>query len=345
MTIESSTVQHDLLLCTQRGLLADHEAAQVLEMLSGAFPFTEAMGYAESVHVHVTVDDVEAVPDQGVLAGAAEATGNEVECKFAFASGLNVVFASQPTAQDEVIPGAETRPKPYVDHLGVDLRDVNEVTNAVFARIPEVAQTGGWRHVYQDGPIRCCHVEMGPKHWVYPPEGAAGTRRPIEFAFGDLKASEEYLGCDYRPIDPAHPLAALAAGVVGRDAGAAAVSSVRPQKIYVFEECSCNTSPSNGLLELLRCRYGDQVDVRAFDLGKPEGLVPLPPALFRELQTTGFGVLPALVVNGAVRTLGWLPELADAVRLIEAPEPGQAPRRRPATVSPSSSCCADGSCC
>jgi len=331
MTIESSTVQRELLLFTRRGLLANHEAAQVLEVLGGDFPFAEAMGSAESVHVHVTVEDVAALPDQDVLGAASQASGNDVERKFAFASGLNVVFASEPTAQDELIPGAENRRKPYVDHLGVDLREVNEATEAVFARIPEVAHEGGWRHVFQAGPVRCCHVEMGPKHWVYPPEGVAGTRRPVEFAFGDLKASEEYLGCDYRPIDPGHPLAGMAGSLGSCEGTTATGGPVRPLKIHIFEECSCNTSPSLTLLEFFRDRYGSQVDVRAFDLA--------------ELQGTGFGVLPALVVDGSLRTLGWLPSPMEATAVVEEPQQGGLPQRRPTSAASSSGCCTDDACC
>jgi hypothetical protein len=302
VSIHPRTVEQDLRHFTDRGLLTDRDAAQMLEMFDDTFPFTEAMDWAESVHVHVTVDDVEAVPDQETLGGlAAEATGNEAERKFAFASGLHVVFAGLPTAQDELIPGAEVRPKPYVDHFGVDLREDSDITRSVFKRIPEAARRSLWRHVFQDGPIRCCHVEMGPKHWVYPPEGVAGGRRPIEFAFGELTASEEFLGC------------------------------------------SCNTAPSRALLGVLQDRYGDDVDVRSFDLAQPGGLVPLPPELFRELQSGDFGALPALVVDGKVRTLGWLPDPTEAVRLIESPEAQAAPRRRPAADA--TTCCTDGSCC
>jgi hypothetical protein len=36
------------------------------------------------------------------------------------------------------------------------------------------------------------------------------VRRPVEFAFGELEEAEVYMGCDNRPIKPAHLLAALA---------------------------------------------------------------------------------------------------------------------------------------
>jgi hypothetical protein len=344
MTFDQSAVSDDLGLFTARGLLDEHEAAQVLEVVGDAFPFGRAMSLAESVHVHVTVDSVDELPGLDSLAtAAAEAQFGERERKFVFDSGLNVIFADEPTAQDELIPGAVTRPKPYVDHLGIDLRDETTETKAVFDSIPDMAGTAGWRHVHQSGPVRCCHTEMGPKHWVYPPEGPSGHRRPIEFAYGELKATDEYIGCDYRPIDPAHPLASEAASIAACGQPAAETEGTRPQKVYVFEECSCNTSASWPLIELLQQRYGDEVDVRAFDLAKPTGLLPLPPALFMQLQGTGSRVLPALVVDGEVRMTGGLPSLEDAVTVVEgSPEARAALLDRTASAT---SCCSTDSCC
>jgi hypothetical protein len=312
------------------------------------------MDHAESIHVHVNAETVSGFPDeQALLDACRESGGDDRERKFCFSSGLNVVLAIEPTAEDEFIPGAVSQAKPYVDHLGVDLRDESSDTKAIFHAIPSTAAEAGWRHVHQAGPVHCCHVEMGPKHWVYPPEGVAGTRRPIEFAFGQLKMSDSYLGCDYRPIDPGHPLAALAATSVPscdvadgeRTASAQPVSP--PAKIYIFEECSCNTSPSRPLLEFLQSRY-ETTDIRAFDLAKPDGLVPLPPALFLTLEIDGSRCLPALTVDGKIRSQGWLPGLEDSVQLIEHPDETISPAIRPAATSccaPDSSCCSTDSSC
>lgn len=344
MSFPVSTIQHDLHLFTERGLLADHEAAQVLELVATQFPFAPAMDNAESIHVHVNAETVSGLPDEQALVDACrESGGDDRERKFCFDSGLNVVLAIEPTAQDEFIPGAVSQAKPYVDHFGVDLRDESSETQEIFDGIPSMAAQAGWRHVHQDGPVRCCHVEMGPKHWVYPPEGAAGTRRPIEFAFGQLKKSDSYLGCDYRPIDPGHPLAALAAtSVPSCDAADVSTDPVsQPAKIYIFEECSCNTSPSRPLLEFLQHRY-ETSDIRAFDMAKPDGLIPLPPALFLALETQGSHCLPALVVDGNVRSQGWLPGVEDLERLIEHPDETASPSAGPCGTS----CCStDSSCC
>src|SRR5206468_1155327 len=83
-------------------------------------------------------------------------------------------------------------------------------------------------------------------------------------------------------------------------------------------------------------------EIRAFDLAKPDGLVPLPPALFLALETNGSGCLPALVVDGKIRSEGWLPSPHDALRLIEHPDELASPATRP-TVS--EGCCSSDGCC
>src|SRR5262249_50988436 len=84
-------------------------------------------------------------------------------------------------------------------------------------RRPDRAGEVGWRHVPQGGegqPVYCCHTEVSGKHWVYPVAGEAGQTRPIEFAFGALEIHDSKMGCDLRPIDPAHPRAEEAKAVL-----------------------------------------------------------------------------------------------------------------------------------
>ncbi|MEV0237995.1 arsenic metallochaperone ArsD family protein [Nonomuraea sp. NPDC050786] len=345
MAFRVAEIEQDLRLFTDRGVVTAGEAEQILAIVSDSFPFAEAMDNAESIHVHVNVESVTSMSNEdAVVQACQEVINSDQERKFRFSSGLNVILASEPTAEDEFIPGAVTRQKPYVDHLGVDLREENAVTKKIFDSIPETAGNAGWRHIYQDGPVRCCYTEMGPKHWVYPPQ--ADVWRPIEFAFGELKVSDEHLGCDYRPIDPGHPLAALARQSVPacETPATETTKATALSKIHIFEECTCNTSPSRPLVDFLSKRY-EGVEVRAFDMAKPEGLVPLPPPLFLALENEGVRCLPALVVDGQVRTKGWLPNLMDAVKVIENPEEAGVPISRPASQASSSCCSTDQDCC
>ena len=58
--------------------------------------------------------------------------------------------------------------------------------------------------------VHCCHVEVGQKHWLYPPAGLNEPRIPLEFAYGELKVNDVSGGCDLRPMDPTKPEAAAA---------------------------------------------------------------------------------------------------------------------------------------
>ncbi len=116
------------------------------------------------------------------------------------------------------------------------------------------------------------------------------------------------------------------------------------KKIFLFEERSCRPSDSDDLIGLLHRWYGNSADVRSYDLAKPDELVPLPPALFFELQERGPACLPALVANGKVLSSGGLPTFDKAVELIE----GQVEPARRAPAVPSTSCCPPaqgGRCC
>ena len=192
------------------GLVSPRERAQVLSLLDEDFEFAETIRFADSVHLHVEVDRVDDLPDEEIqrsgVTSVSRYSGPDM-VKYSYPGGIGVIFSSFTIAQDDLIKDAPKRQKPYVDHVGIDLRDESAPTRAVFDVIPQRASEVGWRHVHQPAPLYCCYVAVGEKHWVYPPEGAAQGRRPIEFAFGELRKFDTNMGCDYRPIDPAHPLA------------------------------------------------------------------------------------------------------------------------------------------
>ena len=192
------------------GLLSKGEPEQVLSVLDEDFEFAEAIRFSESVHVHVEVDSVKDLPDGDIQRNGVSSITRYDEpdmVKYSYPGGINIIFSAFTISQEDLIEGAAARPKPFVDHLGVDLRDESAATRVVFDAIPRRAAEVGWRHVHQAAPLYCCYTACGEKHWVYPAETARGGLRPIEFAFGSLRKFDSNMGCDYRPIDPAHPLA------------------------------------------------------------------------------------------------------------------------------------------
>ncbi|HEY5937698.1 MAG TPA: arsenosugar biosynthesis-associated peroxidase-like protein [Kofleriaceae bacterium] len=203
------------------GIIKSTEIDEVLAIFEPAFPWTAALAQADSVHVHLRVDDVSRLPHDQIRAlGTAPEQQKDGYVKYPFTGGLNVIMSSIDIAEDDWIPGPG-RARPHLDHLGIDLRDESAAVRAVFDQSPAIAKQAGWRHKPQGGdgtPVYCCHVEVGAKHWVYPPPGSAHTAS-VELAFGALKINGDSMGCDLRPIDPAHPDAAKA--VCGDHAGAA----------------------------------------------------------------------------------------------------------------------------
>jgi diadenosine tetraphosphatase ApaH/serine/threonine PP2A family protein phosphatase len=208
--LDSAAFERTLGAARSLGLISEAEVVQVMGLLDPAFPFFAAVRRADSVHVHVKVHDVAALPHQALRdLGSQAENAREGYVKYPFPGGINLIFSSIDVAEEDLLPPpAEPRPKPFVDHAGVDLRREIGVVRAAFEDVPETARRSGWAHTPQGGPgrpVACCHVLVGAKHWVYPPIEGSAWSRPVEFAFGPLEIQGETMGCDLRPIDPRHP--------------------------------------------------------------------------------------------------------------------------------------------
>jgi hypothetical protein len=202
------------------GLFPAESRPLIEQLFSADFPFAGAVARASSIHVHMKCPDADAIDDAAMARVGAElermSTGY---VKYRTPSGVNLIYSSFPVAEDDLVdPSLEGRPL-FVDHLGVDLRTVSEAMQALFDEVPSVAAGAGWLCRYQGSPVFGCHAEVKEKYWVYPPEGPQSARRPIEFPIGPLTLHDDYVGCDLRPIDPRHPLAALAAKATAKACG------------------------------------------------------------------------------------------------------------------------------
>ena len=192
-------------LC-QLELMNDSEREQVRSLLAGDFAFAEAVDAAASIHLHVQVDDTAALPHPSIqgMGGLAPRRGVG-SVKYLFPHGINMIFSSVPVAADDLIAGAPTSARPFLDHVGIDIQSEDDVHQVLFDALPERADRLGWRWVSQPGPVRCCHTEVAAKHWLYPPVGSAGWARPLEVGFGALIISAPTMGGDLRPMDPGRP--------------------------------------------------------------------------------------------------------------------------------------------
>jgi hypothetical protein len=188
------------------GLVNDQEAATVLAVFEPCFTFADALAEADSIHVHIKVDDVRATHEQLSRRGGVVENGKEGYTKFAFPGGVNIILSSINVSEDDLVETAcAKRARPFVDHVGIDLRRETPDVAARFEAVPVKAGAAGWSHVPQGAPgkpVFCCHIEVGRKYWVYPAGTACAPGIPLEFALGPLKINAQSSGCDLRPARP-----------------------------------------------------------------------------------------------------------------------------------------------
>lgn len=191
----------------QCGLLTGHEIEVVNRLGEPDSPLDQAIGLAETVHLHIKVDDTHELPiNQFFDAGARLDHQKDGFVKFKFPGAVNAIFSHIKVSQDELFETeANRRPRPFLDHIGVDLRDETATVRQTFDALPDVAGNLQWAHMSQGGvdrPVYCCHVEVAEKHWLYPPDENGHTGVPLEFAYGALKVNPDKMGCDLRPANP-----------------------------------------------------------------------------------------------------------------------------------------------
>jgi hypothetical protein len=187
------------------GLLTAAEVRAIGGLLDPGSMFAPAVDAAVTLHLHVKVEDTGALPEGAFLdAGAILDQRREGYVKFRFPEGINAIFSHIRIAQEEAPSGdGARRPRPYLDHVGIDLREESASVRAVFDAAPALAAKYAWGHAEQGGerPVFCCHTSVARKHWLYPTCGPlAGI--PVEFAYGALTVHGDASGCDLRPAPP-----------------------------------------------------------------------------------------------------------------------------------------------
>lgn len=215
MNFDRTAIDNVLAHTEQLNLISALEHEEILSVLVSDFPYAEALGFTDSVHAHIKVSDVDTLPHASLAElGYLPENPEHGYIKYTTGSSINLIFSSIPISQDDQIPGAVGPERPFMDHVGIDMRNESPATLAMFDAIPGRAAALGWQEAPQGGggrAVHCCHTQVKAKHWVYPPACWKGWRRPIEFAFGTLVVFDQKMGCDLRPIDPAHPMASGAA--------------------------------------------------------------------------------------------------------------------------------------
>jgi hypothetical protein len=165
------------------------------------FIFKEQLDLAESIHLHIKVPDTANLPHNDLMHyGGKPQNEKQGYIKYAFDSGVHLIFSSIPVSQEEKA-GLTLYNYPHLDHIGIDIRKDDTDSYEVFNRIPSLSDKHylAWKRQGGQGQnVLCCHVSVNEKYWVYPK-----GRPHFEFAFGPLTVSDSVFGCDLRPADPA----------------------------------------------------------------------------------------------------------------------------------------------
>jgi hypothetical protein len=203
--LDAARITKTLEIAREHRLLDEREARAVLAAFESTFPLSAAAHVADSMHVHVKVDDVAALPHAALLAAGGRAeNAKDGYVKYAFPSGMNLIFSSIAVSEDDRREKPESRRRrPFLDHYGLDLRRSTPDVKRIFDGAPSIASRLGWSTASQGGddPVFCCHTSVAAKHWLFP---TAKEQPPIEIAFGPLTVQEGKSGCDLRPSNPSH---------------------------------------------------------------------------------------------------------------------------------------------
>lgn len=191
------------------GLLKPDEAGAVERLGAPDSPFTQEVKLAETVHLHIKVDSTHELPLNTFFAAGAQLDHQKDGfVKYRFPGAINAIFSHIKVSQEELLETPATRrARPFLDHIGIDLREEVEPVRQAFDGLPEAADSLNWKLASQGGPgqpVYCCHVEVAEKHWLYPPNENGHPGIPLEFAYGALKVNPDKSGCDLRPANPAN---------------------------------------------------------------------------------------------------------------------------------------------
>lgn len=173
---------------------------QLSKLTDGDFLFREQLDLAESIHLHIKVPATDKLPHQDLIDhGGVAQNAKDGYIKYAFPSGVHLIFSSIPVSQEERA-GLSLYNYPHLDHIGIDIRKDDSDSYDIFNQIPDLADRNYLPYKRQGGDgtnVYCCHVSVNEKYWVYPK-----GRPHFEFAFGPLVVSDTVFGCDLRPADP-----------------------------------------------------------------------------------------------------------------------------------------------
>ncbi len=139
------------------GLITEREAEAVNQLDLPSSPFARDVELAETVHLHIKVDDTHQLPiNEFFDAGARLDHQKDGFVKYRFPGAINAIFSHIKVSQDELLETeSNRRPRPFLDHIGIDLREESDLVRQAFDALPDVAVhfSGLWpRRAVRAGP-------------------------------------------------------------------------------------------------------------------------------------------------------------------------------------------------
>jgi hypothetical protein len=128
------------------GLISKHERFEINELARAGGPFVNGLALAETMQLHIKVDDTDILPERAFLAvGAKLDHSTEGLVKYLFPARINIIFSHIKVSQDELVETeSNRRPRPFLDHMGIDLRDEAPQVRATFEELATLAEELQW---------------------------------------------------------------------------------------------------------------------------------------------------------------------------------------------------------
>lgn len=223
MQISDQTFSTLISMLSGYHLLKDKETNHAAALSKDDFPFAQQMAVADSIHLHIHVANVNALPHKDFLArNAIVANKADGYIKYSFEGGINFIFSHIPVAQKENTNHPQD--EAYLDHIGIDIRSDDKPAYVIFQQIPFISSQHDYLFTRQGNGkevVKCCHMQVKEKYWVYPDE-----KINYEFSFGPLVVHERGFGIDLRPANPFIEAAA-------QESSSCCGSSQTKQRIFV----------------------------------------------------------------------------------------------------------------
>src|SRR5258708_28824640 len=147
MRIEKTAAAQIMEDIAQLGLVSKDEISYVTTALQPCHAFADGVALADTLHLNIKVDDIACLPEEFAYSrGAKKENAKDGYVKYAFPGNVNVILSAINISQDDLVEAqlGKKKPRPFLDHVGIDLRQETAPVRQFFDAIPYLASKAGW---------------------------------------------------------------------------------------------------------------------------------------------------------------------------------------------------------